>query len=615
MMAHHILDFDLEISQERFLEEFWFSSVFYEQFLRESLQDEEVIVGEWREREPPASSAEPASLERIRHVQSKHPCKVSFPGLPSHADSVKVQKISFENQDELSILESNTFKGIPMADYFRVDTLWCVRRIKGGSAVNIIITGEVVFLHYTWLKGSIESNTYSELDDVFASWKDEAARHVQSLSITNEGITDDHRMDDRAAIVSMPPLFSRTNSISTVLSDNDVDEFYDCEEGGDVEYHHLQALHTTSSSFEPESPLIKYRDLLHRKRTGDHLLTPQELMDMYDQVESGGELPRDYRSSSGSEEGVWLHPGSEEDTDEKSGLLSPDGPESQSHEPMRRYIAITIVEILFVLAESSFWQVKRMYKHDVRELFRVEPVEVFQRVGCSFVPGKHTPLLASPDLYGPTVAACILPQVLLVAMDSTHHGCSRSSLLGDAVVVTLCLWFGLSGLYRVFGIIVAPMLTTKHCLCLTGYSLYPWIWALFLSYVFDTYPNNVVSPQLPLYLLGIPSAIAQGYVFWEYTPLSFRRTHLEYLPLSLRDLSHRHRRVTDSLLWYIPKAIVLVVIAVTHYQFLWYVAHTFLPGRKHLCSISAMINPSNYADILTQKELRSFASEVVKKVG
>ena len=59
-------------------------------------------------------------------------------------------------------------------------------------------------------------------------------------------------------------------------------------------------------------------------------------------------------------------------------------------------------------------------------------------------------------------------QVMLVAMDSTHDGCSRSSLLGDAVVVSLCLWCGLAALYRVFGVLVAPMLNFKHCLCLTG---------------------------------------------------------------------------------------------------------------------------------------------------
>lgn len=55
----------------------------------------------------------------------------------------------------------------------------------------------------------------------------------------------------------------------------------------------------------------------------------------------------------------------------------------------------------------------------------------------------------------------------------------------------------------------------------------------------------------------------QGYVFWEYTPLAFRHKHLDQvLPLSLRALSHRHRgRVSENLLWYIPKALVLIIIA------------------------------------------------------
>jgi hypothetical protein len=104
---------------------------------------------------------------------------------------------------------------------------------------------------------------------------------------------------------------------------------------------------------------------------------------------------------------------------EHSGLL--DGSEAfERQKPMRRYIAITVVEIIFVMAESTFWQVKRMYKHDVRELFQVEPIDVVKRIIFSCVPGKHTPLLASPDLYGPVVAACLLPQVGFAWMSPTN---------------------------------------------------------------------------------------------------------------------------------------------------------------------------------------------------
>lgn len=67
-----------------------------------------------------------------------------------------------------------------MADYFRVDTLWCVKQAPD-ETVDVIVTAEVVFLYSTWLRGSIESNTYAELHDVFASWKDVATSHVLTL--------------------------------------------------------------------------------------------------------------------------------------------------------------------------------------------------------------------------------------------------------------------------------------------------------------------------------------------------------------------------------------------------------------------------------------------------
>ena len=42
---------------------------------------------------------------------------------------------------------------------------------------------QVVFLYSTWLKGSIESNTYAELDDVFASWRDAAVAACAAASL------------------------------------------------------------------------------------------------------------------------------------------------------------------------------------------------------------------------------------------------------------------------------------------------------------------------------------------------------------------------------------------------------------------------------------------------
>ena len=80
-------------------------------------------------------------------------------------------------------------------------------------------------------------------------------------------------------------------------------------------------------------------------------------MDMYDHVERGVDSGR-CRSTS-SEVGFDGEV-EEDDSGERGRLLSGSGSDSSDslqHKPMRRYVAITVVEILFVLAESSFWQV------------------------------------------------------------------------------------------------------------------------------------------------------------------------------------------------------------------------------------------------------------------
>lgn len=48
-----------------------------------------------------------------------------------------------------------------------------------------------------------------------------------------------------------------------------------------------------------------------------------------------------------------------------------------------------------------------------------------------------------------------------------------------------------------------------------------------------------------------------------------------------------------------------VYIEGTHYQFLWYMDRVFLPGHRQICRLGALVQPSHYADILTQKVIIS----------
>jgi hypothetical protein len=266
---HLIAEFALPINIPTFCNLFLYSDEWYENFLSKSLQDINISISTWNENETDQS--------KVREVKSHHPSKVSFPGLPSHAESLKIQKlILHSNGRSLDLIETNKFNGIPMCDYFRVDTVWKVEEMGSipatvaaaipapGSVVSqqqsgeeisirIRISCEVVFFQSTWLKGTIESNTKSELLSVFTLWKDAAIetiiKYQQSLLHLNNNqlIIDALPADggDGASVLRMqsststtdirfPPLFvlddNEVNGQMNLFSDTEL-MFYDCDEG------------------------------------------------------------------------------------------------------------------------------------------------------------------------------------------------------------------------------------------------------------------------------------------------------------------------------------------------------------------------------------------------
>ena len=55
----------------------------------------------------------------------------------------------------------------------------------------------------------------------------------------------------------------------------------------------------------------------------------------------------------------------------------------------------------------------------------------------------------------------LLSQVFLLGVDTSRNGCTRSSLLGNAVVISLSMWTALSGLYRYAILSLYPLYTDK----------------------------------------------------------------------------------------------------------------------------------------------------------
>lgn len=110
-------------------------------------------------------------------------------------------------------------------------------------------------------------------------------------------------------------------------------------------------------------------------------------------------------------------------------------------------------------------------------------------------------------------------------------------------------------------------------------------------------------------------------MFWEHTPASSLTLQPSQLPPSMQQFATTHNRCLQKIVWALPKILAFLLVAGesrwgcyltltadagasfagTHYQFLWYMARVFLPGRRQLCKLSALVQPKHYADILTQK--------------
>lgn len=71
-------EFLLECDVDTFLKYFWLDAEWYESFLISKLDDINVSIGEWNSNQ--------SAMSFTRNARSSHPSKISFPGLPSHAE-------------------------------------------------------------------------------------------------------------------------------------------------------------------------------------------------------------------------------------------------------------------------------------------------------------------------------------------------------------------------------------------------------------------------------------------------------------------------------------------------------------------------------------------------
>lgn len=781
-----VKEFAIETDLETFYKLFWLNENWYRDFLVNQLEDLQVEIGEWQKLD--SNSGNEVSLHMSRKIKSMHPSKVSFPGVPSHAESYKSQELiwtaRFKSNSKLVIKELNNFENIPYSDYFNVGTEWIItehtnlgkddKDSKGErialTKCSVSISVSINFHKSTWLRGTIESNTHSEVLAIFGMWHDQAkisllkanaekllqppatatATKSDAFEKDLKMIVSDIDIDDALLLLEIdgldgPPVAGEPGDDSgecAMVGESESETgtaYFDCEEGaetrslrslrtlqsrhylrgmmdlppgggealrgghrrkvnqqtrqqlsaGQVTGHGGGGLHTSSSTSKMAG---------HRRKGAGGLSLLQ-----YFGVGGGGAAADDddddYDGYHASDRSIGSDDRVEDPLDDDGVLLVGDGGGGEKAMDLRatgdsdprgvaevpfapptslHELVVTMVDTAFVLAESSVWQVRSFYQTDLRSLFDITPVEVGTRLVRSFLPGWHASTLKKPDLYGPLLALATLPQVILLSLQvsAADDGCSHSAILGNAVVVTLCIWLGLSALYRLLSYVVAPSLTMRCCLSTSGYSLFSWSAAILASVPIEAYeevgsallPVVHVPLALPLLLFGLPTAVAQGYIFWEYTPLSTvslaKSKYYATMMMgvaggaisgtggssgstgggrkdassgSVAGAGNACRRCAafgytavgscccaccnvwqstylpwlQMLLWRIPKIFAFVLVAGTHYQLLWYVARVFLPGRKRACRLISLMNPVQYADILTQKELVKYTSIVL----
>ena len=199
----NIYEFHLPVDTTTFLNLFWLdgNNHYYLTFLQDKLKNLDISISDWN--------------ENSRKIRSLHPSKISFPGLPSHAESTKIQNIYIQNS-EIRIIEQNTFQGIPYADFFSVKVEWIVQNlhsnIEKGDQINIKIYLDIVFHKYTWLESTIFANTKSELVEVYTLWHHYAVEYLSNHS---------------------PPKIVyavQSHPSSASLASEEEEVFYDCED-------------------------------------------------------------------------------------------------------------------------------------------------------------------------------------------------------------------------------------------------------------------------------------------------------------------------------------------------------------------------------------------------
>ena len=365
-------EFTLDISIEDFLNLFWVDSSFTYDFLTERLNDIDVTISEWEA----LSSDTPNINGKRRQIISFHPSKISFPGLPSHAESIKFQSLyttnlnlesqrfntdnSYDDNQRIVIKETNNFKGIPYADFFSVNIEWIVLNSHGSlgtsqSGCNISVYVDVSFHKSTWLQGTIESNTKAELASVYNLWVTAAVKLIEENNLN-------HVFDHAAcSIVETESLYVENNNDASA----EVEIFSTAESSQLLMQRHSTVRKITrnasSTGRETSIRVEENNDDLKDESLSDD----EDDLDFYDCEEGSSSSSSSSVDQSKSFVSHTFRESAAFELMSHNHMMSDTQLSSSQHihqesatGPMTVHdIAVTVVETTFVFIEFTFWKV------------------------------------------------------------------------------------------------------------------------------------------------------------------------------------------------------------------------------------------------------------------
>lgn len=573
-----------------------------------------------------------------QQVSSKHPSKVSFPGLPSHAHSTKTQTYTVNLAgDQAHLHEVTVLSGIPYADYFSVKAAMAVQS-SSASECTAVVTMTVEFHKSTWLKGQIVSNTKAELAEVYKEWYE----HAKSVLETH------HRAPAAAAAATLASLPAVEQIAVEELEEDD--EFFDCVDQDMApllgsRFQEVQ-LHEDDEEKQQGDGLPQYRPLSGRLRSAsadniDSRAVAVSLVEvLFVVVESifwkahncNNELREYFDVPAGEVVSRALRaflPGFHHQTVEKPDFYGP------------LLAVFTLPQVLLFAMDVSRHGCRRETLLGTSVMVSISlwaGLSVLYRL-LGYLVGsrmhfKEILCVTGYSMYGwgVVIVAAYLLEVMFPTMKWTTTISMVVVGLPVAMAVGAAFWqrtpvatshdADLGDDDGADGDIAMSVRSADEdnqvrrrqraaesrqedgddvemqpLLASTG--------ELGGAPADSAEKSSPPSGQLVACLVGLWTKHCVDPVvrWWRlcHEAVTYRRNRCVLL----------FKRLFTRLLWLVPKLIGFVLVCATHYQFLWYLERVFLPGKKQLCAMSALLQPGDFADIITQKELLHFLSTLM----